>query len=228
MKNYQLKSTPVAKMDTPMSKGTKTLLVSGIVAGPLFIVVVLIQVFTRQGFDLVRLPLSLLSLGDLGWIQKTNFVVDGLLAVACAVGLRRRLYPDLGGTWGPFLVGVYGVGLIAAGFFPPDPAFGFPPGTAQGVPAAQSWHSQLHGYAFDIAFLSLIVACFVFARRFVALRRWGWAAYCAVTGLATPALIVLGFTNAPIMGMLFFGAGAITMGWLALVAAGLLAFRHSS
>jgi hypothetical protein len=224
MKNQQFNGTQVAKMDTPLSKGTKTLLVFGIVAGPLFIVMVLIQAFIRQGFDVVRLPLSLLSVGDLGWIQMTNFVVDGLLALACAVGIWQRLHPGRGGTWGPILVSIYGVGLIAAGIFPPDPALGFPPGAAQSVPSApQSWHSQLHGYAFDIAFLSLIVACFVFARRFIALRRWGWAAYCAVTGVVTPALIVLGFANAPIMGLLFFGAGSITMGWLALVAARLLA-----
>jgi hypothetical protein len=223
MKEHQLNNAPVAKMEASISNGTKTLLVSGIVAGPLFIVVVLIQAFTRQGFDLVRLPLSLLSLGDLGWIQITNFVVDGLLAVACAVGMRRQLHPGLGGTWGPVLVGIYGAGLIAAGVFHPDPAFGFPPGAPAGTPLTMSWHSQLHGYAFDIAFLSLIVACFVFARRFVALRRWGWAAYSAVTGVVTPVLVVLGFANAPIIGVLFFGAGAITMGWLALVATRLLA-----
>ncbi len=52
MKEHQLNNAPVAGMETPMSKGTRTLLVSGIVAGPLFIVVVLIQAFTRQGFDL--------------------------------------------------------------------------------------------------------------------------------------------------------------------------------
>jgi hypothetical protein len=223
MKNDQVNSIPVAKMDKPISKDTKRLLVSGLVAGPLFIVVVLIQVFTRQGFDLVRLPLSLLNLGDLGWIQITNFIVAGLLDVGCAVGMWRRLHPGLGGTWGPILVGVFGAGLIAAGIFSPDPSLGFPPGTAQGVSSTpQSWHAQLHGYAFDTAFLSLIVACFVFARRFAALRCWGWAAYCVLTGIVTPALIILSFANMRIIGILFFAAGAITMGWLALVAARLL------
>lgn len=56
---------------------TRALLACGVVAGPLFIVVALIQAFTRSGFDPVRHPLSLLSLGDLGWIQITNFVVGG-------------------------------------------------------------------------------------------------------------------------------------------------------
>lgn len=126
MKNQQLNSTQVTKMDTPISKGTKMLLVSGLLAGPLFIVVVLVQAFTRQGFDLARLPLSLLSVGDMGWIQITNFIVTGLLAVACAVGIWQRLHPGRSGTWGPLLIGVYGAGLIAAGVFSPDPALGFP------------------------------------------------------------------------------------------------------
>ena len=38
-------------------------------------------------------PLSLLSLGDLGWIQIANFVVTGLLVTACAIGMRRVLHP---------------------------------------------------------------------------------------------------------------------------------------
>jgi hypothetical protein len=41
------------------------LLASGILAGPLFVAVGLIQAFTRVGFDLRRHALSLLSLG--GW-----------------------------------------------------------------------------------------------------------------------------------------------------------------
>jgi hypothetical protein len=81
------------------------LLACGIVAGPLFLAVALTQGFTRQGFDLSRHPLSLLSLGDLGWIQIANFVVTGVLYVACAVGMRRALGPGPGATWGPRLVG---------------------------------------------------------------------------------------------------------------------------
>ena len=68
---------------------TRRLLACGIVAGPLFLVVALIQAFTRDGFDLSRHPISLLSLGELGWIQIANFIVTGGLYVACAVGLRR-------------------------------------------------------------------------------------------------------------------------------------------
>src|SRR6266700_4184652 len=68
---------------------TRAMLAAGIVAGQLFIVASLVQVLTRQGFDLTRQPISMLSLGDLGWIQIANFEVTGLLVLACAVAMRR-------------------------------------------------------------------------------------------------------------------------------------------
>ncbi len=131
---------------------TRAVLICGVVAGPLFIVVALIQVLSRAGFELRRHPLSLLGLGDLGWIQITNFVVTGRLVIVCGVGMRRSLHPGRGGTWGPSLVGAYGVGLIAAGVFVADPSLGFPPGAPPGSPDRFSWHSILHGIAAGVAF----------------------------------------------------------------------------
>ncbi len=90
-------ATQVKKIDSSL---TKILLICGTISGPLFIVVVLTQFFTRDGADIHRLPLSLLSLGDLGWIQIANFIITGLLALACAVGIRRVLAGSKSGTWG--------------------------------------------------------------------------------------------------------------------------------
>ena len=98
---------------------------------------VVIQALTRDGFDPVRHPLSVLSLGELGWIQIANFVVTGLLYVACAVGMWRVLHPGRSGTWGPLLVGGFGIGLILAGIFTTDPGAGFPRGPGGGARAAQ-------------------------------------------------------------------------------------------
>jgi hypothetical membrane protein len=84
-----------------------------------------LQAFTVDGFDLRRHPLSLLSVGEHGWIQIANFVISGALVLACAVGLRRPLHPGRGGTWGPGLVGFVGVGLIVAGVFTADAGSGF-------------------------------------------------------------------------------------------------------
>ena len=81
------------------SRETARLLACGVLAGPLFLAVLMIQAFTREGFDLSRHPLSLLSLGDLGSIQIANFVVTGALFVACAIGMRRACVPA-GGAHG--------------------------------------------------------------------------------------------------------------------------------
>jgi uncharacterized protein DUF998 len=127
------------------------LLAGGIVAGPLFLAVWLIQAFTREGFNLRRHPLSLLSLGELGWIQIANFVVTGVLYVACAAGMWRLLHPGRSGTWGPLLVAGFGFGLILAGSFTTDPGAGFPPGAPTGAPEQISWHGVLHQVGFVVA-----------------------------------------------------------------------------
>src|SRR2546423_12738794 len=91
---------------------TRLLLAGGVVAGPLFMGVSLVQAFARPGFDLRRHAISMLSLGDLGWIQTSNFVATGLLVLALAAGVRRALHPGRAGTWGPLLLGAYGVRLL--------------------------------------------------------------------------------------------------------------------
>jgi hypothetical membrane protein len=173
-----------AKVRGPRSTvSTPALLACGVVAGPLFVGVALLQVLTRDGFDLRRHPLSLLSLGDLGWVQVVNFVVAGLLAIAFAAGSRRVLHPGRGGTWGPLLLGVYGVGLVAGGVFVADPGAGFPPGAPEGAPEQLSWHGALHAVAPPLAFLALIVACVVVARRFAGAGERGWAASSSATAV---------------------------------------------
>jgi hypothetical membrane protein len=192
---------------------TRALLTCGVVAGPLYIVVAAIQALTRDGFDLTRHPASLLSTGDLGWVQITNFVVSGMLTIACAVGMRRALHPGMGGTWGPLLVGAYGAGLVAAGVFVADPADGFPPGTPPGPADPVSWHGAVHFVVAAIAFLALVAACFVFARRFASLGQRGWAVYCATTGaifLAAFAGIASGSGTAA-LNVAF--AAAVVLGW---------------
>jgi hypothetical membrane protein len=199
---------------------TRALLACGVVAGPLFLAVAVLQALTRDGFDLSRHPLSLLSMGELGWIQIANFVVAGLLSVAFAVGLRRVLQPGRGGRWGPLLVGAYGVGLIMGGVFVTDAGAGFPPGAPAGAPEQLSWHGVLHAIAPVLAFLSLIAACFVLARRFAGLGQRGWATYCVATGVALLGLLAWPDQDTVIVQL----AVAIVLGWawLSVLAARLL------
>ncbi len=68
---------------------TRTLLAGGIAAGPLYVGVGAIEVLLRPGFDIRRHALSLMSNGDLGWIQIASFIASGALVIAGAVGMRR-------------------------------------------------------------------------------------------------------------------------------------------
>lgn len=193
----------------PTGTVARTLLGCGVAAGPLFVGVALVQVLTRDGFDLTRHPLSLLSLGDLGWIQIANFVVGGLLTIAAAVGMRRVMPTGPGRTWGPRLIGAYGVGLVAGGVFVADPGLGFPAGAPAGMAEEFSWHGAIHAIAPPVAFLALVVACFVFARRYAAARQWGWAAYTAASGVAVIA--VMAWPDPDTMSVRL--AVAIAIGW---------------
>lgn len=171
-----------SKATSPRNRGTKALLACGLIAGPLYIVVGLAQALTRPGFDITRHDLSLLANGDLGWIQTANFMLTGLLVIAGAGGMRQALPASRGWIVVPLLVGVYGLGPIGAGFFPADPAFGFPPGTPADAHTI-GWHGVGHYISGSTGFLALIAAYFVSARQFAALGRRDWATYSVATGV---------------------------------------------
>jgi hypothetical membrane protein len=166
----------------PTAKLTYALLACGVIAGPLYILVGVIEMLIRPGFDLRRHSLSLLSNGEGGWIHIAMLITTGLLTIAGALGMRRVLHGERGGTWGPVLIGLYGLGLIGAGVFVADPALGFPPGTPTDATTI-SWHGIMHFVAGGIGFLGLIAACFVFGRRFIAHNQLGWAVYSIATGV---------------------------------------------
>lgn len=212
----------------PKNASTDRLLMSGIAAAIVFPTAVAIQVAAREGFDLAVHPLSMLSLGDAGWIQITNFIVTGSLFLAFAVGLRRVLGSGRGGRWGPRLFGFYGLVVVAAGIFPVDPMLGFPPGTPEGLPETLSWHAILHNLTFVCAFLGLIIAIFVIARRFAAAKEWGFASFSIVTGLATPALIVVSQMQPDVAGYILFGTNVLVNAWIVLLAMRFLAERRAS
>ena len=200
---------------------TRSLLAAGAAAGPIYIAVGLLEAAFRPGFDLTRHSLSLLANGDFGWIHVAMLVGTGLLTIAGAVGLRRGLNTGRGRTWGPILIGVYGAGLVAAGFMTADPALGFPLGTQAGPPATYSWHGIGHLVAGGIGFLCLIAACFVFARRFASRGERGWAAWSVATGL----IFLGGFVGIasgnqlPLVNVGFGLAVVVAWGWVTSVCA---------
>jgi hypothetical protein len=209
-----------AKLPTPT---TRRLLFAGVVAGPLYITVAAAQALTRTGFDLSRHPVSLLSNGDLGWIQIANFVVAGLLTVAASVGMQRAIGSRPGGTWGPRLLAVYGLSVLAAGLLVADPGAGFPPGTPE--VGEVSWHGLGHFLAGGIGFPAMAAACIVLARPLSGSGR-SWTPFSVATGvvlLATYGMIASG--GGATWTILAFTGGVVLV-WLWLTAAATRAGRN--
>lgn len=205
------------------TKQTRTLLLCGVIAGPFYLVVGLIQALTRPGFDLRRHDLSLLANGALGWIQICNLVLSGMLVGAFALGVRRTLTAGRGRTWAPMLLAIYGAGLIGAGFFIADPAAGFPPGTPADTHAI-SWHGFLHFLFGGVGFLALIAACFVMSARFAGAGQRVWAIYSRATGVIYfAAFLGIATGSGQSWSVLGFWIGVvIAWAWIAALAGKLL------
>jgi hypothetical protein len=200
---------------------TRLLLACGTIAGPIYIVVGLVQILTREGFDMTRHPLSLMSTGDLGWIQITNFILTGAFVVLGAMGLGRAAQADKRWKRAAVFIGLYGVGVIGGGLFVTDPSLGFPPGTPDIYPETISWHGLLHFIFGQLGFLALIIASFLFARHFAVAGLHGWAAYSAFTGsfflFAIAASIAA--MGAPWTMIALYVAVALAWAWLSAVTA---------
>ncbi|GAA0356674.1 DUF998 domain-containing protein [Bacillus horti] len=211
-------NTAVVKSNT--SKGVKFLLSCGVAVAPLFFAVSIAQ-FPREGFDIRQHALSTLTLGDLGWLQSLNFILTGLLSLFAALGIRGLIRKQRGGVWAPLLVGLFGLGMMMAGMFRPDPGFGFPVGAPPGMPESMSTMAAIHSFAFFTAFICLIAACWVMASHFSSRGKRRWKRYCILTGIVTPLLIMVGMSLGIWVGVIMGTAGLVAFGWLSVLAASL-------
>lgn len=207
---------------------TRVLLGYGVVAGPFYVLVSLTQALMRDGFHLTRHDWSLLANGTGGWVQVANLVLTGLMVVAAAVGYRRALRGGVGQRWVPWLLGVYGIGMIGAGIFRADPMAGFPAGTPDGPPVTFTAHGILHVVCGGIGFMALILATFGLAKRFGREGRRGRAAFSIVTGvgfLAGFAGISSG-SSTPTVVLTFTAAVLLVWTWLSSTSAHLYRDLH--
>jgi len=186
---------------------TRSLLGWGVVAGPFYVVVGLVLALTRPGFDLGKHALSLLMLGDLGWLQRVDFILAALMVLAAAYGILRAIR-DGRGLAIAALTGVYGACLILSGIFAPDPVAGFPPGSAGGTATTSG---ILHLVFGALGFVALAVAAFAYA---------GWASSRRergqiVLGVVSGVVVLIGFAGgAALSGSL---AGVLLL-WIAVLA----------
>lgn len=194
----------------------RILLLTGIAAGLLFFIIPTIEVFRRPGFNIERHAISMLSLGEGGWIMKAVFLTCGVLTLMCALGIYMELARGRGGLVAPLLIGAYGAGLLLAGFFDAPAGLGFPPGTPDDQAPIMTTSATLHSVGFMVAFSALIVSCFVFALHFLHEQQTIWAAVSLVTGLALPALIGLGVSMIVTPGIAFYWAAMLGWLWLGM------------
>lgn len=199
---------------------TRSLLGYGVIVGPFYLVVGLIQAFTRDGFDLSRHSLSVLANGSMGWIQIVNLILSGLMVLAAAVGILRAPESSRAAA---ILIGGYGACLIGGGVFVADPVDGFPPGTPAGMPTQISTSGLLHFVFGGLGFLLLAVGFIVLGARFA--RR------------GEPRLALWTRIGAVVMLVAFFGGAAlpaatiallwltVVVGWLLLAVASVAIYR---
>lgn len=191
-----------------------TLLKCGIAAGPIYIVVGLLEVLLRPGFDIRRHALSLMSNGDWGWVHVLMLIGTGLLTMAGALGLWRAF----GYRWSALMLALYGLGLVGAGIFPADPAPDFPLNqtaasgeiTTQGI---------LHFATGGVGFLGLIAACLIFAYQFARAQQKAWSLYSLATGIlffaAFFGIMSAGqFSGTMLTFVLLAFTGAVILAWL--------------
>ncbi|MCM3746425.1 DUF998 domain-containing protein [Paenibacillus pasadenensis] len=201
-------------MKTDRADVNRMLLIGGAISAPLFFVVSIVQVMMRSGFDIRRHAISMLSLGDAGWIQSANFMLTGCLGIVAAIGISRQLRGDRMGVWGAILIGLYGVGMIVAGIYPPDAGLSFPPGASVEMPARMSSTALIHSAAFFTSFICLVAACLMYARSFAVRRNRAWMSYCIATGTLSPALIAAGASMSNGIGVVMAIAGMLAFGWV--------------
>lgn len=210
-----MSATTEKQLDTTAAV-TRSMLGWGVVAGPFYLAFGMVLALTRPGFDLGRDALSILLLGDLGWLQATNLVLSGLMVIVAAVGLSRT--PGFSRA-AAVLVGVYGLGLLASAFAAPDR-----PGSG-----SASVSGLLHLAFGAVGFLALGVAAIVasswFRRRTGVPRPGVGATWSLVAGIVVIVAFAAGgaLSSGPVGVLLLWLA--VVAGWAWLAATSVAAYR---
>ncbi|NML52644.1 DUF998 domain-containing protein [Streptomyces sp. R302] len=185
----------------------------GVVAGPLFLAAGVTQGLVRDGFTFRRNAISQLALGEGGWVQTVNFLVAGLLLTGAAWGLRQVLRGGPGGTWGPALLGVFGVSFWVAAGFPADAGAGFPAGAPEAT--VMTGHGAVHMLGGMVGYLALCAASVALGRALAARGPRAWA----VASRVVPVSVLAGFLASAVSVLAFTLAAGLGLLWLAAVAA---------
>jgi Protein of unknown function (DUF998) len=146
--------------------------VAGIIAGPLFLVTIVLLSWAEYGFlrsrgwtvlDAHDVPWpSGLAVSDVGWIQILNFAVAGALLLVFVRALRHQLPPRRSSRVAAGLMTVMTVAIIASAA-PTDRDFTTGPST---------WHGWTHAIAFLVIVVCSIATPLMTARTLRGEDRW--------------------------------------------------------
>ena len=198
---------------------TRSLLASGTISGPLFILGVLVQSNINPGFDLRTDLISLLSIGQFGYLQITNFALCGVLNLLFAVGVWRILHGGPAGTFAPIFIALHGLLLVVVAVFVTDPSNGFPPQSV--APPVPTTHGIIHAGAALWVFLTCAAALAVFVRHFLADGERWWAAYSGGSAVLMLAVFFASFVARPVAPILDL---SLVIGWMGISAVALKLF----
>lgn len=183
---------------------TRSMLGWGVVAGPFYLVFGLVLALTRDGFELSRHALSLLTLGPGGWLQILNLALAGIMVMIAGWGLLRVI--DGRGRGAGIAVVVTGAAIALAGVFRPDPADGFPAGAEETTSVSGILHLVLGA----VEFIAFAVAALLLARSFVSSEERGRALWSRVAGV----VIIVGFAAGAALSA---GSAGIALLWVAVI-----------
>jgi hypothetical protein len=142
------------------SKLQTALLAAGF-GGVLFVLTFLLLGALAPGYDALRETISALEFTSLGFAQRINFFVFGLLLMIFAVALRRELGAGRGAVLIPTFQFLSGVGVVGDAIF---------------------IHEPLHLVCDLITFNSALLVLFLFAWRCSGDSRWhDWTAHSILT-----------------------------------------------
>lgn len=191
-------------LDVPAAV-TRSMLGWGVVAGPFYLVFGLILALTRDGFDLTRHSLSLLSLGEGGWLQILNFALTGIMVIVAGWGLLRAPTDRSRGTG--IAVIIAGAALVLAGIFRPDPVADFRPGAEATATASGILHLVMGA----VQFIGLTVAALILAGAFARRGERGRALASRILGI----IVIVAFLAGAALSASPVGVGLL---WAAVVA----------
>lgn len=203
---------------------TRALLVSGIVAGPLYVTATMAQALTRDGFDWTTNRFSSLTTGDLGWIHQANMVLVGTLTMLFALGASDVLGNGRAAKWTPWLIALFGAAYAFGGALTADPVLGFPPGTTQEM-AVATLQGQIQNASRSVSTL------FLFAMSF-SVATWAWTqgrkTQAVIAATAVPIIFAAVVATGLAIGLKTGGLAYLVTPWAWVTGLALYLYRRQA